>query len=337
MTPAIRTPPERATGSSSESKLTATSARESGLIDVAELRRVDGRADGVDLLEAQDRHRREERRVDVPALAVDYGASRRAAGGTRRDRHDLSVRTTIVPDAMSGPETGWMVTPVSVDVFVTAFAPSGRRRRQAAAAGVCARPDESMRTERERRQRSGRLHRPPSALRLGGVLLVLVLVRLVLRQPRLRLRDEIGALLLERRPRREIRGAVEVLLALDPGLERDAVVESGSPFQITKSPSLPASSEPTRSSMPSCFAGFDVTNASASAGGTPPYLTALRGLDVEPPRELVGVGVERDRDAALPHQREGVGDRVDDLVLVGPPVGEAEAPAPWRAISSAIL
>ena len=50
---------------------------------------------------------------------------------------------------------------------------------------------------------------------------------------------------------------------------------SGSPLQITKSPSLPASRLPTRASMRSCFAGFSVTNFSASSGGQLPYFTAL--------------------------------------------------------------
>src|SRR5207237_1533172 len=52
-------------------------------------------------------------------------------------------------------------------------------------------------------------------------------------------------------------------------------VERGSPLQTTKSPSLPGSSDPTREAMLSCRAGLDVTKASASAGATPPYLTAL--------------------------------------------------------------
>ena len=51
--------------------------------------------------------------------------------------------------------------------------------------------------------------------------------------------------------------------------------ESGLPFQIAKSASLPTSSEPTRPSTLSCLAGFRVTNLIASSGGTPPYLIAF--------------------------------------------------------------
>ena len=51
--------------------------------------------------------------------------------------------------------------------------------------------------------------------------------------------------------------------------------ESGLPSQIEKSASFPATSEPTRSSTRSCFAGFRVTNLIASSGGAPPYLIAF--------------------------------------------------------------
>src|SRR5579884_2763874 len=50
---------------------------------------------------------------------------------------------------------------------------------------------------------------------------------------------------------------------------------SGGFDQMTKSPSLPTSSEPTRSSTRSCFAGLMVTNFSASSSGVPPNFTAF--------------------------------------------------------------
>jgi hypothetical protein len=51
--------------------------------------------------------------------------------------------------------------------------------------------------------------------------------------------------------------------------------EKGLAVRIEKSASLPASREPTRSSMRSWRAGFRVTKRIASSGGTFPYFVAL--------------------------------------------------------------
>ena len=60
--------------------------------------------------------------------------------------------------------------------------------------------------------------------------------------------------------------------------------------------------------------GIDLGHAAVAHG--------LGGLEIESAGEFVAVGVERRHHAAPPQDRAVVGDAVDDLVLVSPPVGE---------------
>jgi hypothetical protein len=53
-------------------------------------------------------------------------------------------------------------------------------------------------------------------------------------------------------------------------------------------------------------------------------LDGFRGLGVEPARQLVAVGVEAHVHAAIPHDVLVPRNRVDHLLLVAPPVGEAQ-------------
>jgi hypothetical protein len=74
------------------------------------------------------------------------------------------------------------------------------------------------------------------------------------------------------------------------------------------------------------LAALSETNLKASSSLSPPYLS-LRGLDVQAPREFVGVGVVGDGVADLVHEDGPAGDRVLDLDLVRPPIREAAGPA----------
>ena len=216
VTPATRTPPERATGSSSESKLIATTARASGLMSPS-LARVDGRAHGGDLLEAEDRHRRKERRIDV-AARERRSPGRSGGRRARRDRGDLAVahderalRRCPAPTRPGGSSRRRSRR--------TGGDAGSRLRVRATAPGATA----AGQRARERAPRPGASSRHPRLLRRRLVRRLLVLVVglvLVALERRLRLRHERRALRLERRPGREVGRAVEVLLPLDPRLER---------------------------------------------------------------------------------------------------------------------
>ena len=181
-------------------------------IDAAQLLLVERRADGVDLLEAEHGHRRKERRVDV--LALDR-PRRELPGSTappRRDRGDLAVAHD---DRASGDLR----------------AGDGMDRRADDREGPRRRPSPCPARRRQRSRPAGRsrraerripLHRaPPSAGACPAFGFLAATLAAVGSRLRPRFRDQRRALGLERRARREVGRAVEVLLPVDPGLERD--------------------------------------------------------------------------------------------------------------------
>src|SRR5262249_42928458 len=230
-------------------------------IDVADFRGVHRSADRIDLLEAQDGHRREERRVDVPPVALDDRALRRRGRRVRarRDPHDLPVAHDDRARRNFGARDG-----MDRD--------AGERER-----ARCRRLSRGQRHRPEKHQQAGgeRLHGSTSRCGFAASFLSLSLSFSL---------SERRAFAFATRSARSFSSAAPPARSaarskyFRPSIQVSSatlVVESGSPLQTTKSPSLPTSSEPTRSAIPSWRAGFDVTKASASAGGTLPYLTAF--------------------------------------------------------------
>jgi hypothetical protein len=143
-----------------------------------------------------------------------------------------------------------------------------------------------------------------------------------LRIARGRPRHELAALVLDRLPTLLRLLAVEILAALDPGLERDRarVQRVAAPdHEVAVFPRLERAHAARDPELPRRIRGHE---RQCRLGRQAAVFHGLGRLDVQPAGQLVGVGVERDEHAALVHERARVRDRVVDLELVRPPVGE---------------
>ena len=127
----------------------------------------------------------------------------------------------------------------------------------------------------------------------------------------------------------------EVTGTFDPGLLHQGVRRQGSRFQTVKSASLPTSSEPVGDQSP-IVGRVQRDELQASWGSMPPYFTALaaspcirRASSLE--SELNELHPHLMHDPSVPRNR------IHHFHFVGPPVGEAAAPAPCSAMASATL
>ena len=97
---------------------------------------------------------------------------------------------------------------------------------------------------------------------------------------------------------------------------------SGLPLHTAKSPSLPGSSEPTHLVDAELLRGIDRDELQRLVLRRAAVFHGLGRFEVQPARVVGRIGVEGNEHAAFAHDAAGVRDRVIDLELVGPPIGE---------------